>query len=168
MNDIENRQIGKEKVRLVFVAVIIGLIAQYMLVGIIGYYQSEPWPAFVLPGFKAVYHDGSSVKLTTYEFFATMEDEPFNEIRVADDQLFKGIPTSMRRGVIVKKFKELQYLTGSNGEFEQWLRVRLADIYPDQVPLQLRMLKKQKRYLQNGDELQLTDEKILENHTIRF
>lgn len=42
-------------VRRLFVAVIVGLVIQHGLVGIVGLYVSEPWPAIVLPAFKDVH-----------------------------------------------------------------------------------------------------------------
>jgi len=46
---------AESTVRHLFVAAIIGLVIQHGLVGIVGLYASEPWPAIVLPAFKDVH-----------------------------------------------------------------------------------------------------------------
>jgi hypothetical protein len=47
---------------LLFAAVGVGLVLQYAAVGLAGlHYGTEPWPAVVLPGFKTVYDDGTSI-----------------------------------------------------------------------------------------------------------
>lgn len=46
---------SESTVRRLFIVVIIGLMVQHGIVGIVGLYVSEPWPAIVLPAFKDVH-----------------------------------------------------------------------------------------------------------------
>jgi len=50
------------------------LCVQYAIVGIVGWYASEPWPAVVLPGFKSVYEEEGVVTVQAPRFVAHLSD----------------------------------------------------------------------------------------------
>lgn len=90
----------KKPIRKIFIVVLIYLLLQYAAVGIIGYIYSEPWPAFVFPGFKNVYvyDDGFEIVRTTFELHYIN-----NEIKptvVTPSQLFPEIPNSQLAGFL--------------------------------------------------------------------
>lgn len=61
----------RSTIRAIFYATALGLIVQYAMVGLLGaQYDSEPWPAIVLPGFKTVY--GTSDTLTIRQVEVTV------------------------------------------------------------------------------------------------
>lgn len=55
---------SRSSVRRLFVAAFVFLVVQYGLVGVIGLYASEPWPAVVLPAFKSVYSTSGTFEVT--------------------------------------------------------------------------------------------------------
>lgn len=54
---------SRSLVRRIVVGVALLLVVQYGLVGLIGVVASEPWPAVVLPAFKAVYSASDAVEV---------------------------------------------------------------------------------------------------------
>lgn len=71
---------------------------QYILVGIIGYYKSEPWPAFVFPGFKNVYvsEEHYIVRQTRFEFYNNQNQKVAT---VQPHRFFPGVPRSQIAGL---------------------------------------------------------------------
>lgn len=53
---------SRAAVRRLFVGVIIGLLLQYGIVGLVGLYAAELWPAIVLPAFKSVYDQSGVIE----------------------------------------------------------------------------------------------------------
>jgi hypothetical protein len=75
------------RVRFLFAIVGIGLALQYAAVGLAGLYGMEPWPAVVLPGFKTVYDDGTSILVerpAVYVGFKNGDREPVELARILD------------------------------------------------------------------------------------
>jgi hypothetical protein len=72
---------SETSVRRLFVAVFLGLILQYGLVGIVGAIASEPWPAIVLPGFKSVYDNGEEFIFDEPEIQVVFEDQSASPVR---------------------------------------------------------------------------------------
>lgn len=68
-------------IRRLFVAVFLGLIVQYGLVGIVGAIASEPWPAVVLPGFKSVYDNGEEFVFDEPEIQVVFADQSASPVR---------------------------------------------------------------------------------------
>lgn len=65
---------SRSTVRSVFLVVFTGLFIQHGLVGIVGYYASEPWPAIVLPAFKHVQGSDGTVKSRDHHIDVLLED----------------------------------------------------------------------------------------------
>ena len=54
----------RSSVRALFGGVFVFLVVQYTLVGVVGYYYSEPWPAVVMPGFQDVWDGRGTVTVS--------------------------------------------------------------------------------------------------------
>lgn len=95
----------KSLVKNLFIAVIILLVVQYGIVGIVGFYHSEPWPAFVLPGFKNVYvyDDGFEIEQIMFEVWA---DGYEGSVIIQPQELFPQIPLSQIPGFTRTHFRD--------------------------------------------------------------
>lgn len=91
----------QKQVRTLFIVVFIFLPIQYVFVGVVGYYHSEPWPAFVFPGFKNAFigHDGFETDRTQFLVYGTD-----TTITLTPRDLFPEIPNSQIAGFVRKHF----------------------------------------------------------------
>lgn len=90
---------SEKTVRKIFIVILIFLPLQYIMVGILGYYKAEPWPAFVFPGFKNVYQTESHylIRETRFEFYDT-QDQKLASIQ--PHRFFPELPRSQIAGVM--------------------------------------------------------------------
>lgn len=91
--------LSKKTVKRLFIFILIYLPLQYAVVGIVGLKSSEPWPAFVFPGFKSVYVYGDSYQLN--DFVMAVENNENSLIReFTPRQFFYEIPNSQLAGFL--------------------------------------------------------------------
>lgn len=116
-------------VRRLFIIMLVLLPLQHAAVGIIGYIRSEPWPAFVFPGFKNVYDSGDLITLRNPYFYA----EQYNEqlLHIPTEEVFRGIPVSHHRGILRYQFDRYNVDEQSRQKFfsehgSNWFRAQLA------------------------------------------
>jgi hypothetical protein len=133
-----------------------------MLVGIVGVFYSEPWPAFVLPGFKNVYATKGQVEITAPKFFVEWRDNSREEI--AASELFPGLQASQMQGFIQSNFKKEDY----HQKARDWLKNRLMQIYPDSSITALEIDWKTTIYQQAGDGVKTQDDQSTKTITIPF
>lgn len=88
---------SEKTVRKLFIFILLFLPLQYILVGIIGYYKTEPWPAFVFPGFKSVYQQEGNY-LIRQTFFELYNNENEKISTLQPYQLFEELPRSQIAG----------------------------------------------------------------------
>lgn len=90
---------SEKTVRKIFIVILIFLPFQYIMVGIVGYYKAEPWPAFVFPGFKNVYQtdDHYLIRQTLFEFYDT-EEQKITSIQ--PHRFFPELPRSQIAGLM--------------------------------------------------------------------
>lgn len=120
-------RIKKNKtVKRIFIFFLCYLVFQYVLVGIVGVLYSEPWPAFVLPGFKNIYATQDKVEITEPTIFALTSDSTRQPIDAFN--LFKGLPTSQMSGFLRSNFNSK---ADYSPEAKNWLEQRLKHLYPD-------------------------------------
>ena len=94
----------KRSIVRLFIAVMIFLPIQYAVVGIVGEMHSEPWPAFVLPGFKNVYvSDDDLFQIEQKRFVIEIEGQPKVEI-LRPQELFPELPLSQVPGFMRTHF----------------------------------------------------------------
>ncbi len=93
----------KKTVRTIFIAVMIWLPLQYGIVGIVGYYHSEPWPAFVFPGFKSVYvyEDSFEIEQSYIEVWTEQGEQ---SVRLLPQEFFPDLPLSQVPGFMRTHF----------------------------------------------------------------
>jgi len=144
---------GKRKIRILFIALLLFLPLQYGMVGIIGELQSEPWPAFVFPGFKSVYSTGSSVEIEQQYFRIYTEDREIKrEVRPQD--LFPELPLSQIPGFIRTHF--LDPISVENFSDEAVLRLyQLADDLSDGNADYVEIVIRTNSYLKVEDGIRL-------------
>lgn len=93
-----------KKIRLLFLILFITLPLQYAMVGIVGELQSEPWPAFVFPGFKSIYtyDDGHRIDQVYFE----IGHHDSQEVRrMLPHHLFPELPRSQISGFLREHFQ---------------------------------------------------------------
>lgn len=117
----------RKNIKRVFLFFIIYLPIQYGLVGILGYYYSEPWPAFVFPGFKNVYvfESGYEINQTRFELLDTVNDQ---EAEFTPNQLFSEIPVSKISGFMRARFSDEEMAQSFNETTDNWMLQKASDI----------------------------------------
>jgi hypothetical protein len=128
-------------VRRLFVAVLIFLPVQYALVGIIGHYHSEPWPALVLPAFQTTWDHDESIQIEQVSLDVTFEDS--TRAPVAVESLFADLPRSQHRGFFRSQCQPVQLSGDARTErclqpgAAMWMHRQAAALFPDQSPARL-------------------------------
>jgi hypothetical protein len=112
-------------VRTVFIAVLIYLPLQYGIVGIVGYYHSEPWPAFVFPGFKSVHDNGFEIQQPYFEVFAEGAEEPE---RVLPQDFFPELPLSQVPGFLRTHFQSAEDVQQLSSGAKNWLKHHAVEV----------------------------------------
>jgi hypothetical protein len=123
--------------RLIFIALFIILPVQYGLVGIIGVMESEPWPAFVFPGFKSVYvfESGFEIDQTYFEVYPENRDEP---VQLLPYELFRELPRSQISGFMRAHFRDVEMIESLSQEAKNWIQTeayRALDLRPERVDI---------------------------------
>lgn len=119
----------KKQIRHLFIFMLVFLPLQHAVVGLIGYMRSEPWPAFVFPGFKNVYDSGDTITLRNPYFYAMQDDEEL--LHIPTEKVFRGIPVSHHRGILRYQFDRYKVDDKSRQKFfsehgSNWFRAQLA------------------------------------------
>lgn len=115
-------------VKYIFIFFFAYLPLQYALVGIIGFYKSEPWPAFVFPGFKNVYvyDDGFQVDQNLFEVYLPEQEQP--EVFLPH-QFFPEVPLSQVPALMRNHFRGEDFTNRElSAESVQWLRVHANSV----------------------------------------
>lgn len=90
--DLDFVQMSRSSVRQLFLIAFVVLIVQYGLVGLIGVYASEPWPAVVLPAFKSVYATDNAFTVEKARIEVTFADE--TAVTIPTPQFLRPLPRS--------------------------------------------------------------------------
>jgi hypothetical protein len=109
--------------RLIFITLFIILPVQYGLVGIIGVMKSEPWPAFVFPGFKSVYvfESGFEIDQTFIEVYPENRDDP---VILLPYKLFRELPRSQISGFMRAHFSDADMIETLSQEAKNWIQTQ--------------------------------------------
>lgn len=107
-------------VRKVFIFVLIVLPLQYIVVGIVGYYYTEPWPAFVFPGFKNVYETNGRYEI--HQTFFDLYDNQGSMIeRIQPHDFFPELPRSQIAGFMRSDFHKTEAIQNLSSEAKDLL-----------------------------------------------
>ncbi|MCC5914536.1 MAG: hypothetical protein JJU46_09200 [Balneolaceae bacterium] len=101
-----------------FIIAFVILVLQYALVGIVGELKSEPWPAFVFPGFKSVYSDGEGYQLNDIRFELYEGEEV---VTLMPHHLFSEMPRSQVSGFVRSHFSDPDQIDSITPEAREWL-----------------------------------------------
>jgi hypothetical protein len=137
----------KKTVKNIFIFFLCYLPLQYALVGILGYYKAEPWPAFVFPGFKNVfvYNDQYAVNNFYLEVSHTGENQPSD---ITLQEFFDDIPISMLAGFMRSNLSDQATADNFSDETRSWLADRAearTGFETDQINLVHERLFKQRK-----------------------
>lgn len=127
---------SRSSVRRLFRIAFVVLIVQYALVGIVGVYASEPWPAIVLPAFKSTYAADGSFSVEKARFEVVFEGELSST--VPSVQFLAPLPRSHHPSFLDEQCRP-QSLSGRERtescrppEGKQWFIDRARSLYPSQ------------------------------------
>lgn len=148
-----------KNVKRIFLFFIFYLPLQYAIVGVVGYYYSEPWPAFILPGFKSVYETEGVVEIEEVSFFAIPDDGQNAIIEVAPDQLFKGLPASQLQGFLRSNFTGEQSFSR---EAKQWFREQLNRLHPGGSFSSLQIQWRELTYHQDNNSVNIINRETIQ------
>ena len=111
---------SQNKVRKIFICTLIFLPLQYVLVGIIGQHNAEPWPAFILPGFKNVYESERIYKIhqTRFDVYNSSDEKIAS---LSPHLFFTGIPRSQIAGLTRFFFRDKQDIESFSPEAKAFL-----------------------------------------------
>ncbi|CAN5275345.1 hypothetical protein BH23BAC3_BH23BAC3_16650 [soil metagenome] len=109
----------KKAIKKIFIFFLCYLPVQYALVGIVGYFKAEPWPAFVFPGFKNVYvYNGYYTINDYYLEISHKEHEPPAFLTL--QEFFDDIPLSMLAGFMRSNLSEQELVNNFSDETLRW------------------------------------------------
>lgn len=111
----------KKRIRRLFIVVMIILPLQYAVVGIVGYVDAEPWPAFVFPGFKSVPVADGAFTTEQKVFEIAPDAERGDPIQIAPGDLFPAIPVSQLSGFLRENFSANRDFESLTPEASRWL-----------------------------------------------
>jgi len=160
---------SKRSVTVLFIFFVAYLPLQYGAVGVVGLMASEPWPAFVLPGFKNIYSAGDRVTVLQPRFYARWEKDSLQKRRVEEQQLFEGIQPSQLLGFIRTHFRDSVKAAALGPEARRWLRHNLERVLPEATaPAALEVEWARVSYSQTGREVRIVNETVEKAITIRL
>ncbi|MDY6867158.1 MAG: hypothetical protein SVT56_04525 [Chloroflexota bacterium] len=140
----------KSYVRKLFIFFIIFLLCQYGLVGVIGSYKSEPWPAFVFPGFKNVYvfEDGYEFSSTSFELY---QEDKTEALSLKPHVFLPEVPISQLSGFLRRSFFSKEKEITFDDETKDWLIDRAAK-FTDGSVTDVHVIWQQNFYSKSGRE----------------
>ncbi|REL33301.1 hypothetical protein DYD21_11000 [Rhodohalobacter sp. SW132] len=116
----------RKTVKRIFIFFLCYLPIQYGLVGVIGYYQAEPWPAFVFPGFKNVYvYDGHYA--VNQFFIEVSHPDQIEPTRLTLQTFFDDMPLSMIPAFMRSNLSDQEYVNTFSDETLDWFNQRASE-----------------------------------------
>jgi len=113
---------NKKTIRRLFIGVMIFLPLQYIMVGFVGLYDAEPWPAFVFPVFDDAFETEQKV------FNLEPKDEQAENVQKLPVELFPDIPVSQLSGFIRQNFSTDRDSASISSEAKKWLLNRAENV----------------------------------------
>lgn len=151
-------------IKRIFIFSLIILPLQYAVVGIVGYYSSEPWPAFVFPGFKNVYVYGDSYQIN--RFMVEVESTGGAATReFTPQQFFYEIPNSQVAGFLRSNLDDADDFEAFDTETHKWFRERAQELIGI-TPGDLYYLHRRQYMTRNGKGLTIDSVKVLNRFKI--
>lgn len=139
----------KNQIRTLFIVLLLFLPLQYGYVGILGEIYSEPWPAFVFPGFKNVYSTDNTFEIDQHLFRFHLKD-PATIQEVQPQELFPDLPQSQTAGFMRAHFLDPASVSNFSEEAAAWL-YNLTEEYSGESIVRLEIVIRKNRYLKRDD-----------------
>jgi hypothetical protein len=155
----------KKGIRRLFIGVMIFLPLQYAVVGIVGFYDAEPWPAFVFPGFKSVPVMNGAFETEQKVFELVSDDDLSDKLQVTPAELFTDIPVSQLSGFLRENFPSDRDYTSLSPEARQWMLNRADEIVSFNVEKISLVTVLEYRRFENGS-MSLDSTAIVQKQTI--
>lgn len=156
-------------VKLVVVPILIYLPIQYGVVGMVDVIASEPWPAFVLPGFKNIYSTQDRVEIVEPHFYARWGGEHPPKQIVPAQVLFDGLQPSQLQGFIRTHFQDSTKVAAFSPQTRMWLRQKVQKVFPDRAPpVALEVVWARVTYDQTGTGVRVDHETVEKKITIQL
>ncbi|NBB77640.1 MAG: hypothetical protein GVY02_09690 [Bacteroidetes bacterium] len=153
----------KRRIRTIFIVCFIFLPIQYLVVGGVSYIDQEPWPAFVMPGFKSVYVENRKYVVPKTEFtLQNAEDKPTLKLR--PHQFLTGIPRSQVLGVVDLMMSSEEHVQNLNTETKEWLKKNGEELAGEQLG-SIQVSKVVRFYSRPGKNLELRIDSIAHQFT---
>ena len=131
----------RPSIRRLFLAAFIILPLQYALVGLVGLWRSEPWPALVMPGFQKVYRP-DSITADVYRFEVRFADG--SRASMSPTEVLADLPRSHHDAVMKLRFRAAASPpseTTLSPTLAAWLRQRVRSRYPTQTPVRVTVIR---------------------------
>lgn len=139
---------NKKTIRRLFIGVMIFLPLQYAMVGIVGLYDAEPWPAFVFPGFKSVPVIDDAFETEQKVFELVPADEKADTLKKSPAELFPDIPVSQLSGFMRQNFSDDTVISP---EGRKWLLERAEHAADTDLKKVLLVTVLEYRTFENGE-----------------
>ncbi len=133
------------KVRTVFIFFFIWLPMQYIVVGIVGYKWSEPWPAFVYPGFKNIYVDEEGFAINKSEFLIGIPNSD-TSVAIPPYKFFPEIPRSQIQGFMRTHFSDEETVQEMDDDVKTWISEHARSFIDDHQEYTLSVIWKQQHH----------------------
>jgi len=155
---------NKRTIKNIFIFFLCYLPLQYGIVGIVGYYDSEPWPAFVFPGFKNVYVYDQTYQINKF----VLEVYGSNGERVREftaREFFYEIPASQVAGFMRQNLEDPEKITEFSFETRLWLRERAEEL--GGVPVDEIIYMQKREFLTSGNGVLTRDSiSVMKKHPL--
>lgn len=156
---------NKKTIKNLFIAVIIWLPIQYAAVGVLGFYHSEPWPAFVFPGFKSVYVYDDGFEMNRRLIEITASDSLKETLTKTPADFFPEIPVSQVSGFMRSNFSDSDLPETMSDEGLSWMKQQAEKISGQEVR-RLKIIHVKEFWNNQNGEMQLDSSYVTK--TIQF
>ncbi|MEX2601549.1 MAG: hypothetical protein WD355_07880 [Balneolaceae bacterium] len=158
----------RKPIRTLFLFVLFFLPVQYGLVGLVSLSHSEPWPAFVFPGFKSVYtFESGSYTVPELQFLA-WSDESNEPVEISPLELFAGIPRSQSQGFLRSNFADAQQTEELAEDARIWLKRQTETVVPGLSLQRLDIVWVENRYSFEKERGELHETHVTESLSFYF
>ncbi len=146
----------KKSAKNIIIFFLVFLPLHYAVVGVVGIWKSEPWPAFVMPAFKSVFDTQETITVDQLKFY--VENKTTAGLReIQPEVIFDGIVQSQLQGFFRTHFSDTAAVAGYGSETKAWLKKRIDTVYPSSEAKRLHLQWVKKSFsVSVGDSIQET------------
>lgn len=166
--DSKMGELSSKTVKRIFIFFIIYLPIQYAIVGIIGLNSSEPWPAFVFPGFKNVYVYGGNYQINEFLLEIEADSSGLSDLQeLTPQEFFYEIPRSQVSGFLRATLGSEDKIEGLTSESIDWFQRRTTELSDrPESDLTLSYLHRRKYMTRRDDSLRVDSVRVISHFNI--